>query len=177
MGLSRLVPGIHKTNLSHFTCIISQATITHVALPLAPYIHQLTTSTSTIPVYFMTLVKVSETLFRFWKDQTHQIVFCLFHTAQLTTCTPHADLTPMHSTSENTLLPSDQLSSPSTPLPSLTLPIFPTIYLTIIHPNTTMSQPVVPLMPTHGDHGVPQFDPDKSCELYCFSSFSLCDPM
>ena len=31
-----------------------------------------------------------------------------------------------------------------------------------------MSQPVVPPMPMCGDHGSPQFDPDKPCELHCF---------
>ena len=69
----------------------------------------------------------------------------------------HADPMPMHSTSENPLLPSPQLSSPSTLLPSLTVPVFPTIYPTFIHQNTTMSQPAVPPMPTHRDHGVPLF--------------------
>ena len=31
-----------------------------------------------------------------------------------------------------------------------------------------MSQPVVPHMPAHRDHGLPQFDPEKLCELRRF---------
>ena len=34
--------------------------------------------------------------------------------------------------------------------------------------NTTMSQPVVPLMPTCGDHGAPAFNPSKPWGLCCF---------
>ena len=34
--------------------------------------------------------------------------------------------------------------------------------------DTTMSQPVVPLMPAHGDCGAPAFNPSKPRELHCF---------
>ena len=34
--------------------------------------------------------------------------------------------------------------------------------------NATMSQLVVPLMPAHGDHGAPTFDPSKPQELCHF---------
>ena len=98
-AFSRLVPSIHKMNLSCFTHTISEATIAHAASPLALYIHQLTASTSAIPVYFGTLVKVSELIFQFWKDQKCQILFHTFYKAQLTphvncmlTWCPHAQL-------------------------------------------------------------------------------------
>ena len=41
-------------------------------------------------------------------------------------------------------------------------------FLTITQLITTMSQPVVPHMPMHGDCGSPQFDPEKPCELRHF---------
>ena len=31
-----------------------------------------------------------------------------------------------------------------------------------------MSQSLVPLMPTHGERGAPQFNPAKPCRLHCF---------
>ena len=73
----------------------------------------------------------------------------------------------MHATSKITLIPSEP-SLTSTPLPSLTQSIFPTIFLTITQPITMMSQPVVPHMPVCGDHGLPQFNPEKLCELHRF---------
>ena len=79
----------------------------------------------------------------------------------------HADPTSMCATSKVTLLPSEP-SSPSTPLPSPTLSIFPTIFLTITQPITMMSQPVVPHMPAWGDCGSPEFGPEKLRELRRF---------
>ena len=87
-SFSKLVPGICKTNLFRSTHTISEAAIAHVALHTAPYIRCPATPTPIIPAYFRTLVKVSGTPFRFWKDQTCQILFHLFYTAQPT---PHAE--------------------------------------------------------------------------------------
>ena len=42
------------------------------------------------------------------------------------------------------------------------------IYLSFIHLTTIMSQTIIPLMPTQGDHGAPQFDPTKPHKLRCF---------
>ena len=53
-------------------------------------------------------------------------------------------------------------------LPSLPTLTYLTIFLTITHLTTTMSQLIVPQMPTHGDHGAPQFNPAKPCELCHF---------
>ena len=79
----------------------------------------------------------------------------LLYSTTNTMCEPHANPTPTRSTTEITLLPSDQSSTPSTLLPLPTLPIFLTIYPIIIYQITTMSQPVIPLMPMHGDCGSP----------------------
>ena len=91
----------------------------------------------------------------------------LLYSTTDTMCEPHADPNPMRATSKITLLLSEP-SSPSTLLPSPTLPIFLTIFPTITQPITTMSQPVVPHMPTCGDCGSPQFDPEKLGELRRF---------
>ena len=158
-GFSRLVPGVHKTNLSHFTHTISEATITHVASPLALYIHQLATLTSAIPLYCRTLVKVSKLIFRFQKDQTCQILFCPFYTAQLTPCMncmltqhPHIQLLKILCYHQCSCHHHQHRCH----------------HWQFICPNTTMSQPVVPLMPPCGDHGVLQFGPSKLHELRCF---------
>ena len=79
-------------------------------------------------------------------SNTSDPILCLLYSTTDTMCEPHADLTPTCATSKITLLPSE----PS--LPSLTLPIFLTIFLTITQPITMMSQPVVPHMPACGDH-------------------------
>ena len=91
----------------------------------------------------------------------------LLYSTTNTTCEPHTDPNPMRATSEITPLLTKP-SSPSTPLPSPTLPNFPTIFLTITLLIAMMSQPVVPHMPARGDCGLPQFDPKKLRELCCF---------
>ena len=56
------------------------------------------------------------------------------------------------------------LKSPSPPLPPETSPA-----QSRPGPNdATMSQPVVPPIPTHRNHGAPAFNPSKPQELHCF---------
>ena len=98
-------------------------------------------------------------------DTSDPIPSLLYSTTD-TTCEPHADPNPTRATSEITPLPTEP-SSPSSPLPSPTLPNFLTIFPTITLPITTMSQPVVPHMPTRGDRGL-RFDPERLRELRHF---------
>ena len=53
-------------------------------------------------------------------------------------------------------------------LPSPITSTYPTIFLTFFCPTNTMSQPIVPLMPTCGDCVAPQFNPTKPHKLCQF---------
>ena len=99
-------------------------------------------------------------------DMSDPIPSLLYSTTD-TTCKPHANPNPTRATSEITPLPTEP-PSPSSPLPSPTLPNFQTIFPTITLPITTMSQPVVPHMPMCGDRGWPQFNPERPCKLCRF---------